>query len=126
MKTTLLIMGLAAITGCGKGAESTYDGCERDHTWRDALDVSGGSASVVVTTGCDYDLEVTRAEINGVSFVADLPDVGDIISQTEWVIDISFDDSNIELPGEYSAVLYIEAEGLREDSAPKELFAIVE
>jgi len=126
MKTTLFLLGMVALSGCGKGVESTYDGCERDHTWRDSLDVSSGSASVVITTGCDYDLTVTRAELNGVSFVADLPAEGDVISETDWIIDITFDDSNIELPGTYTGVLYIEAEGLREDSSPKELFADVE
>ncbi len=127
MRVTLILLSMFAVVGCKKSDSYDYDGCERDHAWRDALDVSTGSALAIITTGCNYELEVTRAEMNGIAFSSEeLPEVGDIINTTEWAIQIDFNLSDsIDVAGEYTGVLYIEAEGLREDSAPLELFAVV-
>jgi hypothetical protein len=122
----VLWIALLALPGCGKAEGETYDGCVRDDGWRDPIDVSSGSASVVVTTGCDFDLEVTDVELKGAGFDADLPEIGDLISEDTWRIDVYFDTELAQEPGTYSGVLYIYADNLMDDSLPKDLVAVVE
>ena len=97
--------------------------CERPDTWRNEIDVSSGSAEVVITEGCDYALVVTEADLIGAGFDADLPLVGDTVDTESWVVTVTF---SADEPGTYSGSLYIAAENLLADSLPQELFATVD
>ncbi len=125
MRTMLLIA--LALTGCeSKEGAGDPGGCPRHHTWRDPIDVSSGSASVLVTEDCGEDLIVTDVELKGAGFSAELPEIDAIIPAGTWEIAVRFDTEGIVEPGEYSGVLYLSAEGLAEDGAPKDLYALVD
>ncbi len=125
MRTMLLIA--LALPGCeSKGGAGDPGACPRHHTWRDPVDVSDGSASVLITEDCDQDLIVTDVELKGAGFSAELPELDEVVPAGTWEITVRFDTEGIDVPGEYSGVLYLSAEGLAEDGAPKDLYALVD